>query len=98
MIKTFELKVYQGSEVRDEPDFHTAGSGEAWLDYTRLKMPGFDGSISLNLEGFWSTAIENRHQQYEASVIGLETIFKLGKQVQLKERFYATVTLVYSDD
>ena len=97
IVHSFELKVYPGRNLEAEPEYEVSGSGSAWLDHTRLRLPGFDSYVSLNLEAFWRAAIEGRHAQYQDTVTGLETIFKFGQQTQLRETYTALVSIKYAE-
>ena len=97
LVESFELKVYQGKSLEFEPVYTASGDGDSWLEQTRLRLPGFDSYISLNLEAFWASATEGRHREYQAAVTGLETIHKFGQQTQLKETFTAVVTISYAE-
>ena len=97
IVSAFELKVYPGTSLEAEPAYEASGSGEDWIKHGRIRLPGFDSYINLNLEGFWRSAIEGRHRQYQDQVIGLETIHKFGNQTQLRETFTAVVSISYAE-
>jgi hypothetical protein len=96
-VQSFALTVYPGKNLEAEPAYAASGGGGDWGEYTRIRVPGFDSHISLNLETFWRTALEGGHRRYQATVTGLETIHKFGEQSQLRETFTAVVTIEYAE-
>ena len=87
MIKSFELNIYRGQTVTDTPEYSVIGAGDDWANHTRLKFPGFDGSISLSLEDFWLNVLNNKTESCVQLLEGYETIIKYGDTMQLKEPF-----------
>ena len=95
IIKSFTLKVYQGKSITEKPHFSKRGQGNDWVNYTRLRFPGFDETISLSLEDVWRRAINHNLERYQKTIEGYETIVKFGQTKQLVEVFTAVVELEY---
>ncbi len=95
-VKSFELRLYRGRNTDGEPEFSVSGSGDEWENYQRVRVPGFDGSVSISLEGFWAAVLEQQLHDATAEVTGYETIVKFGDTQQLKEDFTVVVQVAYA--
>ena len=95
-IESFELRLCRGPGAGGEPELSVSGSGDEWERYLRVRVPGFDGSVSIDLEGFWAAVLEQKLEAAEAEVTGYETIVKFGDTRQLREKFTAVVKISYA--
>jgi hypothetical protein len=96
-IKTFELRVYADASMSSEPEYTASGVGDEWEHYLRIKIPGFDGAISVALESLWVRVIRQELTQYVEAITGYETIVKMGGTMQLKSKFTVSIAIQYVD-
>ena len=94
-VKSFDIEIFSGSLAEGESEHHYSGENDEWLDYLNIKSPGFDGVISISLEGVWRTAIEQQKTNYTAPVTGYETIVKFGDTMQMKSSFTVKLLISY---
>lgn len=95
-VESFVLRLYRGRAATGDPELSVSGNGEEWKDYLRVRVPGFDGAVSVSLENFWSAVLGQRLESAESEVTGLETIVKFGGTMQLKETFTAVIEVAYA--
>ncbi|MFL0803507.1 MAG: hypothetical protein K6L81_07290 [Agarilytica sp.] len=97
-IASFELNIYAGAGENSEPVYSCSGLGDEWLQYMQVRLPGFDGTMLLRLEGFWRTVAEEMPSRYSEQITAYETIVKMGDTMQLKSIFNAIATIFYFED
>ena len=95
-ISNFRLQIFEGKQ-RTDPHYDTSGTGDGWRDVMRVRVPGFDGSATVDLAELWATALGERRSRLEQTVIGRETIVKLGTTMQLRPEFTAILEIEYRD-
>ncbi|MBQ0756994.1 MAG: hypothetical protein KBT66_02790 [Amphritea sp.] len=91
----FKARIFTGSRTTGEPETDFSGNGEQWQDYRTIKLPGFDGSQTLNLDDFWLEVFTHQGSKVTAQLTGLETISKYSNTQQLKELFTIVASLTY---
>ena len=94
MSKRFQLKVFRGKKVIEEPETTYSGCMDELTAYQVLKLAGFDGRITLRLDEFWNKVIQEDLVAYTTTLTGYETIIKFGNTMQLKEPFTVAVEII----
>ena len=94
-MKKFELKIYCGKSNNGSCEYEVEGDCDQWSQYTQIKLPGFDGSVSLSLEGLWENAIQSKHNSISEVITGYETIVKFGSTQQLKTSYFVELLIEY---
>jgi hypothetical protein len=94
----FQARIFAGSQIFGDSEFEFSGKGDQWMDYRSIKLPGFDGSQTLNLDDFWSDVFTHQHTDISAKLTGQETIVKYSNTQQLKEPFTIVASLTYGNE
>lgn len=95
ILDQFQARIFTGSRTTGEPETDFSGNGQQWQNYRTIKLPGFDGSQTLNLDDFWLEVFTHQSSEVTAQITGLETISKYSNTQQLKERFTIVASLTY---
>jgi len=95
VIKSFLVEIFSGSSIEGEAEYTCHGINDEWLDYQLVKLPGFDGVITVSLENVWQQALKGNESCYIVPVIGYETIIKFGDTMQMKSHFTVKLSLIY---
>jgi len=82
--KSFELRIFSGQTNQGKCEFETKIEPSEWPQFLQVKLPGFDGSVSVSLEEFWASALQSNQTYYSQAVFGYETIIKFNNTQQLK--------------
>ena len=94
----FQAKIFTGSRTCGDSETEFSGKGQQWLNYRSIKLPGFDGSQTLNLENFWLEVFTHQNSDVTAKLTGRETIVKYSNTQQLEEPFTIVATLTYTNE
>lgn len=94
-IKSFSVRVFPHQQLSAESVADFNGVGSLWQDYQYIKLPGFDGSQTVNLTDFWRAVFVHQPLHYQCDVIGCETIVKWSDTRTLKEKFTLIAEIVY---
>ncbi len=94
-IKSFELELFPHQKLSADRVARFVGDGGDWQDYQSIKVPGFDGSQTINLTDFWCAVFEHQQSHYQCDVIGNETIVKWSDTRVLKEHFTLIARITY---
>lgn len=103
-LKYFEAKIFLGAEAIGEPETEFSGAAQTWQDFRTIRLPGFDGSQTLNLDGFWLKVFNHQATdiaklieiaEITEELTGVETITKYSNTQQLKQRFTIVASLSY---
>lgn len=92
----FQAKVFSGNRTTGESEIEFSGQGPQWENYRTIKLPGFNGSQTLNLDNFWLDVFTHQQCIVTAKLTGLETIVKYSNTQQLKEPFTIVASLTYT--
>ncbi len=94
-LKKFKLTLYAGDNIDGEAVDEYQGAGEQWVNYQQLKLPGFDGSQTLNLQDFWLNVANTKPLAITTRIYGIETIVKWSNTHQIKNVFTLVAELSY---
>ncbi|MEH6502824.1 MAG: hypothetical protein V7682_02860 [Cycloclasticus sp.] len=96
VVKSFLVEVFNGKKMDAEPEYTFQGENDEWLEYQNLRLQGFDGSISIQLENIWREVLNQQKSYFIAPVVGYETIIKFGNTMQIKTPFTVKISISYT--
>ena len=94
-LKDFRLQLFPQQQVAANAVASFTDTGDKWQRYLIIRLPGFDGSQSVDLTEFWHTVFEQCPTQHQCNVVGRETIVKWSDTKQLTEHFTLIADLTY---
>ena len=94
-LKIFKIYLYPLNNTNVEATAEYTGSSNEWQSYRQIKLPGFDGSQTINLDDLWLNVFSNYPSNIQIDVTGIETIIKYSGTQQLTEKFTIIAELCY---
>lgn len=98
VLDHFHGRIYAGNRTTGEPETDFTGNGQQWSNFRSIKLPGFDGRQTLNLDNFWLEVFTHQSNEITTQLIGLETIIKHSNTQQLKQPFTIVANLTYTSE
>lgn len=95
VLERFSVEIFPGHRITGDALAHYTGTGDQWQQYDLIKLPGFDGSQTIDLRDFWHTVFQQQPTHYQVGVTGRETIVKWSDTQQLTEAFTLVAELSY---
>lgn len=94
-LQYFQAKIFSGIRTTGDSERDFSGEGHKWQDYRTIKLPGYSGSQTLNLDDFWLEVFTHQNNEVIVKLTGLETITKFSDTHQIKEPFTIVANLTY---